>query len=82
MIDATPTVKVGQIWQDNDPRSPDRYLFVTATDATHAAVRQVAYNPITKISVPLPGVRGTRIRLDRFRPTSTGYRYVGEAAAQ
>lgn len=70
----TPAPTVGQIWQDNDPRSYGRYLKITAVDSTHATVRQVALTP--QIAAVLPGTRATRIRLDRLRPTSTGYRYV------
>ena len=70
-----PVPAVDQIWQDNDPRSPDRYLLIIDTDASRATVRQVS---LTAEGAPviLPGVRATRIRLDRFTPTSSGYRYV------
>ena len=71
---------IGQIWQDNDPRSTDRFVWIERTDDTHAHVRQVALTQNGE-PVPLPGVRRTRIRLDRFRPTSTGYRYVGTVPA-
>ncbi|MFF9002645.1 hypothetical protein ACF1GW_35520 [Streptomyces achromogenes] len=74
----TPTPAKGQIWQDNDPRTDNRLILIERTDATHATVRQVALTPAGE-PVPLPGVRRTRIRLDRFRPTSTGYRYIGPA---
>ncbi|WP_438489525.1 hypothetical protein [Streptomyces sp. S186] len=74
----TPTVQVDQIWQDNDPRMPDRYLRIVDIDTSHATVQQVAWNPEDRIAADLPGVRLTRIRLDRFRPTRTGYRYVGQ----
>ncbi|WP_416477039.1 hypothetical protein [Streptomyces sp. LKA04] len=74
----TPTPAVGQIWQDNDPRSDGRRLLIEWIDDTHAKVRQVALTADGH-PVPLPGVRQSRIRLDRFRPTSTGYRYIGTA---
>ncbi|MEU8642300.1 hypothetical protein AB0C91_10320 [Streptomyces sp. NPDC048674] len=74
----TPTPAVDQIWQDNDPRADERLVWIERIDQTHAHVRQVALTAAGE-SVPLPGVRRTRIRLDRFRPTSTGYRYVGTA---
>ncbi|AJP04754.1 hypothetical protein TU94_28225 [Streptomyces cyaneogriseus subsp. noncyanogenus] len=73
--DHTPTPAVRQIWQDNDPRSPNRYLKITAVDGTHATMRQVAITPQGATAVP-SGARATRIRLDRLRPTSTGYRYI------
>ncbi|WP_439947216.1 hypothetical protein [Streptomyces sp. BBFR109] len=71
----TPTPATGQIWQDNDKRAEDRFLLIERLDQTHAHVRQVTRTAGGE-PVPLPGVRGTRIRLDRLRPTSTGYRYI------
>ncbi|WP_318201090.1 DUF6354 family protein [Streptomyces sp. SCL15-4] len=68
----TPTPAPGQIWQDNDPRGYGRRIRIIATDATHAHVEQVIGRDHASAS---PG-RRTRIRLDRFRPTSTGYRYI------
>nr|WP_240167894.1 helix-turn-helix domain-containing protein [Streptomyces noursei] len=38
----------------------------------------VAWNPEDRIAADLPGARIARIRLDRLRPTRTGYRYVGQ----
>ena len=58
-------VEVGQVWEDNDPRSAGRRLRVLAVDATHAIVQS-----------PTGLGRKTRIRLDRFRATSTGYRRI------
>jgi hypothetical protein len=72
----TPAPAVGQIWQDNDPRSDHRYLRIIDIDASRATVRQIAYNTAEDIAVDLPDMRPSRIRLDRFRPTSTGYRYI------
>ncbi|MFH8751064.1 hypothetical protein ACH4GK_32015 [Streptomyces rimosus] len=73
----TPAPAVGQIWQDADPRMPDRCLRIASIDATHAEVERMAITP--QGIVPVPGARRTRIDLYRFRPTSTGYRYVGDA---
>lgn len=70
----TPTPAAGQIWQDNDPRSHGRKLRIIKIDETHAVVE--LHQPRLPVSSAKPG-RRTRIRLDRFRPTSTGYRYVG-----
>ncbi|MFH8813063.1 hypothetical protein ACH4GZ_38690 [Streptomyces hygroscopicus] len=78
MTDTTPAPAVGQIWQDNDPRTPDRYLRIVDIDASRATARPITYNPVTRIAADLPGGRPTRIRLDRFRPTSTGYRYIDQ----
>lgn len=73
----SPAPAVGQVWQDNDPRSYGRRLRIVEIDGTHAVcVLVTARQPVSSAK---PG-RRTRIRLDRFRPTSTGYRYVGEAS--
>lgn len=67
-----PCVRVGQVWQDADPRTYGRHLRVAEVDSTHATVVHVdiAGRPVGRRE------RITRIRLDRFRPTSTGYRLV------
>ncbi|MFE1192894.1 DUF6354 family protein [Streptomyces olivaceoviridis] len=70
----TPTPAPGQIWQDNDKRSYGRRLRIVETDATHAHVELVTPRGAGHQQAT-PG-RRTRIRLDRFRPTSTGYRYI------
>lgn len=57
---STPTVRAGQVWADNDKRSRGRRVNV---DEHHALVQSST------------GTR-TRIRLDRFRPNSTGYRLL------
>lgn len=59
--------KVGQVWADNDKRSAGRKVRIISIDATHATV------------IDMRGKRDTRIRLDRFRPTSNGYRLVDDA---
>ena len=69
MTQPIPTVRPGQIWADNDKRSAGRQVAVLAIDETHAVVRPAGG----------PGLQ-TRIRLDRFRPTSTGYRLVKDVA--
>jgi len=80
-------VRVGQIWADNDWRAEGRTLRVDKVDRDYAYCT-VLTNP-TKAQARLDAgnrsdvrdMRGkpTRIRLDRFRPTSTGYRLVAEA---
>lgn len=60
----TPPVRIGQIWADNDKRSAGRRVEVVAVDEKHATVKAAG------------GKRLTRIRLDRFKPTSTGYTLV------
>ncbi len=59
-------VKPGQVWADNDRRSQGRpNIVVIAVDKTHATVQ-----------APGGSGRKSRIRLNRFRPTSTGYRLI------
>jgi len=57
-------VRVGQVWEDNDPRHsfPRRKITVLSIEGDRAVVQS--------------GPRKTKIRLDRFRPTNTGYRLV------
>jgi hypothetical protein len=78
----TPEVRVGQTWVDNDKRSKrTRYVRVTGfeehTDPfTHHTVRRAIceawYDEVGSTS------RTVRIKVDRFKPTSTGYRLVSE----
>ncbi|MEU4154792.1 DUF6354 family protein [Streptomyces antimycoticus] len=70
----TPTPTPGQIWQDNDKRSYGRRLRIIAIDDTHATCELVTPRDAGHQKAK-PG-RRTRIRLDRFRPTTTGYRYI------
>ncbi|MFI7468183.1 DUF6354 family protein [Nonomuraea sp. NPDC049646] len=71
-----PSVRVGQVWADNDKRSEGRRIRVLEVDATHATVTPVDVRGMVDSRTQQ---RRTRIRLDRFRPTSTGYRLVQEA---
>lgn len=58
-------VKAGQVWRDNDQRMGPREIKVLAIEGDRAIVQRVS------------GVgTKTKIRLDRFRPTTTGYRLV------
>ncbi|WP_030344838.1 DUF6354 family protein [Streptomyces sp. NRRL S-1022] len=70
----TPTPAVGQIWQDNDPRGYGRRVRIVGIDDTHATVELVVPRGAGHNGTK-PG-RRTRIRLDRFKPTSTGYRHI------
>lgn len=77
-------VKPGQVWADNDPRHEHRRLIrvvrVTGpSDARPNSARCVAWyedGPHANRDA-----RDTWIRLDRFRPTATGYRLVSEATS-
>lgn len=60
-------VKVGQTWQDNDKRGPRRTGIVVLIEETHA---RVDWGPSI-----------TRVKLTRFKPTSTGYRLIQDVKA-
>lgn len=55
------SVKVGQTWADNDPRMMGRTLVVSRIEGAYAYCQQRNQS------------RLVRIRLDRFRPNSTGF---------
>lgn len=67
-----PDVRPGQIWADNNPRSTGRKVRVEYVDSRYAYVVVVdsRYQPWPSET----RARHSRILLDRFRPTSTGYR--------
>jgi uncharacterized protein DUF6354 len=72
---AEQTVRVGQLWQDNDPRIVEarkgrRLLRVTHVGPTHAQVETWYEDEIGKNS------RTGRVRLARFVPSTTGYRLI------
>lgn len=70
----TPAPATGQIWQDNDPRGYGRRVRIIEIDDTHATVE--LHTPRAAGHQKAKPGRRTRIRLDRFRPTTTGYRYI------
>jgi hypothetical protein len=72
-----PTVRVNSVWADNDKRCEGRRVRVVEIDATHATVVPVDIRGVPDSRARY--ARRTRIRLDRFRPTSTGYRLVSDA---
>lgn len=78
-----PDVRIGQVWADNDKRSTGRHLKVIAfTDFAAAAGGKprsavvVLCTPNGRTIYTNGKARRTRIKLARFRPTSTGYRLV------
>lgn len=75
--ESEPVVKAGQVWADNDKRSEGRKVRILSVGETHAVVEQY----VPRGSSAKPG-RQTQIRLDRFRPTSTGYRLVQDVEGQ
>jgi hypothetical protein len=72
-------VKVNQVWADNDPRCPNRYLRVLRIENGKALVETVQRARTATGWRPGPVTRLTRIRIDRFKPTRTGYRLVEDA---
>ncbi len=69
-----PTVRVGQVWADNDKRSRGRHLKVIDISRRMGTDRAEVQQCDQRGRII--GSRTTFIRLDRFRPTSTGYRLV------
>lgn len=80
----TPNVRVGQVWADNDKRSAGRHVLIVAIEDGQLAYpfpdRAVVALCTPDGRVIFSGRNGketrTRIRLDRFRPTASGYRLV------
>lgn len=70
-------VEVGQVWADNDPRSQGRTLIVKEIDGMHAVcVPLKGRDPEVNNGFVSTPAKRVRIRLDRFKPTSTGYKLV------
>jgi hypothetical protein len=62
-------VKVGQVWKDYDIRS--------RSDAGARLIKILSIeNGKATVQCPTGRGRKTKVRLDRFRPTSTGYALV------
>lgn len=65
-----PNVQVDQVWEDNDPRigtsgfTGRRMVRILAIEHDYAKVSNVNTG------------RTSRIKLERFKPTTTGYRLV------
>lgn len=84
------TVRVGQIWADNDPRNAGRTLRVDAvaagkalcTTLTNADDQQRGLDGVGRLPKSwYTDRRGkqTKISLKRFKPNATGYRLVEDA---
>ncbi|MEU8023785.1 hypothetical protein AB0B88_16370 [Micromonospora haikouensis] len=81
-------VRPGQVWADYDPRSPQRRIRVVAVyDGPHFDPPGAVVELVDQRGRPARGHeaqqlaepgRQTTIRLDRFRPTSTGYVLVSD----
>lgn len=84
-----PTVKVGQVWADNDKRSAGRHVKVVELLPPTLGAPHIQPKPararvaLCTASGEVIRVNGkathTTIRVSRFRPTSTGYRLVKDA---
>ena len=79
----TTIVRPGQAWADNDKRVKGRTLRVLRLYETRALCETVTNDDATQQRIDrgdrtARDMRGktTSISLDRFRPTSTGYRLV------
>lgn len=72
-------IKPGQVWADNDPRSKGRTIRVLRVEETHAVVIVLSAR-IHAQQAERNRAEGAerRVRLDRFKPTRTGYRLVKE----
>lgn len=88
-MSATPDVRVGQVWADNDKRSAGRHVKVIAIEPARGGAAGDRRPVPGRAQVALCRGDGTlirtgqfdnltvtRIKLDRFRPTSNGYRLV------
>lgn len=73
-----PDVRPGQVWADNDPRGPRRYLRVESVTDQGGGPRAILVPVANRLDawVPIEGRRATSAAVGRFRPTSTGYRLV------
>lgn len=69
-------VEVGQMWQDNDSRcqqpGTERYVRVLSIEDGRAQV--VVVDSAGNFYPTSLKARMSKIRLDRFKPTSSGYR--------
>ncbi|WP_329131483.1 hypothetical protein OG552_10320 [Streptomyces sp. NBC_01476] len=71
-----PSVEPGQVWADNDKRGYGRKIQVISIEDGYALTKAVSLRGGSVSPTTKPP---TRIRLDRFKPTSTGYRLVRHA---
>ncbi len=62
-------VVIGQVWRDNDKRTLGRYLRIRSIVDGFAVCVRCDKDGLSRSTE----TRLTQIRLDRFRPTSTGY---------
>jgi hypothetical protein len=71
------TIRVGQVWADNDPRCAGRTLRVVAIVRSYE--RKIQCEVLTGAGgKPLAKSREVTIKADRFWPNATGYRLIEE----
>lgn len=78
---------VGQIWADNDWRSRGRTFRIDSVAEAHAIctiLTNVGHDPVNPDAPNMFALRDmvgkqTKILLRRFKPNSTGYRYLRDA---
>ena len=77
-----PLVLVGTVWKDCDERSGrERWLTVLDIDPTTRKATCRVDSRLIGLRTSLVRGNATKVRLDRFRPGSTGYRLVKEVGA-
>ena len=75
------TVRPGQIWADNDPRSRGRTLRVVSVGPDKVRCVVLTASEANATSATDPVGKTTQISRSRFRPTSNGYRLVADVEA-
>lgn len=76
---STIAVAPEQVWVDNDPRvhlNGRRFLEILSVESGYATVRGLRTHITANKKIHKVYSRTSRIRLDRFKPTSTGYKRV------
>jgi hypothetical protein len=72
MKEYEPEVKIGQLWTDNDPRyDGQRSITVVKINGITATCKV-----ISNLNASVGKI--VKIRLDRFKPTKTGYTLIKE----
>ncbi|MFF5261337.1 hypothetical protein ACFY4C_20535 [Actinomadura viridis] len=82
-------VRPGQIWADNDKRAEGRTVRIERVDGDRVLCRVLTNSTDTQAQLDAgsPWVRDRRgkttsIRLDRFKPTNTGYRLIHDTTEE
>ena len=69
------TVKINQIWKDNDKRVSDRYLKVFKIEDSKAHCYVSNSEDFQETETP----KTTKVSIKRFKPNSTGYKLIHDA---